>query len=403
MLEDIERIEVISGPGATLWGANAVNGVINIITRAGRATRRARWPAPAPATASAGAAVRYGGTLGDGGHYRVYAQVLRPRASTRARERRVGARRLGARAGGLPRRLGAARRRPSRCRATPTTATSTSVARRRATICRRQPARRWRAQLDDGGSVARAGLLRPHRARPPGAVHASSSTPSTSSSSTRFAAPARTSCSGAAATARARPRRQHRRRRRSCPPTGRSRWANVVRAGRDRRCAERSTLTLGRQGRAQRLHRTRVPAERAARVEAAAGPPARGARCRARCARRRASTASSSSPARRRSCCSPAATSGPRSRTCTSSAIAAQPRPRAVVLASPRSTTTTTGCAASSPRPAGSMFAQRHRRHARRGVEAWGTLARDRRGGGLTGGVTALRERARRQGRRRRT
>jgi iron complex outermembrane receptor protein len=34
MLEDIDRIEVISGPGATLWGANAVNGVINIITRA---------------------------------------------------------------------------------------------------------------------------------------------------------------------------------------------------------------------------------------------------------------------------------------------------------------------------------------------------------------------------------
>src|SRR5690606_24536226 len=33
LLEDIERIEVISGPGATLWGANAVNGVINIITR----------------------------------------------------------------------------------------------------------------------------------------------------------------------------------------------------------------------------------------------------------------------------------------------------------------------------------------------------------------------------------
>src|SRR3954470_4986857 len=33
LLEDIDRIEVISGPGATLWGANAMNGVINIITR----------------------------------------------------------------------------------------------------------------------------------------------------------------------------------------------------------------------------------------------------------------------------------------------------------------------------------------------------------------------------------
>src|SRR6185436_3068008 len=39
MLEDVERIEVISGPGATLWGANAVNGVINVITRQAQGTQ----------------------------------------------------------------------------------------------------------------------------------------------------------------------------------------------------------------------------------------------------------------------------------------------------------------------------------------------------------------------------
>ena len=56
VLEDIDRIEVISGPGATLWGANAVNGVINIITRsaadtqgtllAGGAGNREKRPTP---------------------------------------------------------------------------------------------------------------------------------------------------------------------------------------------------------------------------------------------------------------------------------------------------------------------------------------------------------------------
>jgi len=48
-LDDIERIEVVSGPGATLWGANAVNGVINVITRPSRQTQRWRPTVSSPA------------------------------------------------------------------------------------------------------------------------------------------------------------------------------------------------------------------------------------------------------------------------------------------------------------------------------------------------------------------
>ena len=74
-LQDIERIEVVSGPGATLWGANAVNGVINVVTHAAGETQgllAAATGGPEGSTAS----LRYGGTLGGDGRYRVYAMRL---------------------------------------------------------------------------------------------------------------------------------------------------------------------------------------------------------------------------------------------------------------------------------------------------------------------------------------
>jgi len=73
VLEDVERIEVISGPGATMWGANAVNGVINIITKPAAATQGTLLSATWGKDERNGA-VRYGGALGNRGHYRVYAK-----------------------------------------------------------------------------------------------------------------------------------------------------------------------------------------------------------------------------------------------------------------------------------------------------------------------------------------
>jgi iron complex outermembrane receptor protein len=75
MLEDIDRIEVISGPGGTLWGANAVNGVINIITRQAQATQ-GTLVAAGGGNLEAGGSVRHGGKFGADGHYRVYGKYF---------------------------------------------------------------------------------------------------------------------------------------------------------------------------------------------------------------------------------------------------------------------------------------------------------------------------------------
>ena len=74
MLEDIERIEVISGPGATLWGANAVNGVINVITRSAENTQGPLL-ALGGGNQQMGAGFRYGAAFGSGAHFRVYGKT----------------------------------------------------------------------------------------------------------------------------------------------------------------------------------------------------------------------------------------------------------------------------------------------------------------------------------------
>jgi iron complex outermembrane recepter protein len=75
MLEDVERIEVISGPGGTLWGVNAVNGVINIITRSAPETRGG-IASGATGNRESGLAVRHGAALGASGDYRVHAKYF---------------------------------------------------------------------------------------------------------------------------------------------------------------------------------------------------------------------------------------------------------------------------------------------------------------------------------------
>jgi iron complex outermembrane receptor protein len=72
MLEDIERIEVISGPGATLWGANAVNGVINVISKSARDTQGALVSAGGGTFVNGFGNLRYGDKIGEDLYFRVY-------------------------------------------------------------------------------------------------------------------------------------------------------------------------------------------------------------------------------------------------------------------------------------------------------------------------------------------
>lgn len=75
-LQDIDRIEVIRGPGGTLWGANAVNGVINIITKSTQDTQGAMASVTYGNEERGLGTLRYGGKAGDALAYRLYGQFM---------------------------------------------------------------------------------------------------------------------------------------------------------------------------------------------------------------------------------------------------------------------------------------------------------------------------------------
>jgi len=70
-IDDIDRIEIVRGPGGALWGANAVNGVINVVTREAGETQG--WSVSSRVSGDEfGARARFGGRVGDEGHGRVW-------------------------------------------------------------------------------------------------------------------------------------------------------------------------------------------------------------------------------------------------------------------------------------------------------------------------------------------
>lgn len=76
LLEDLDRIEVISGPGGTLWGANAVNGVINIISKSAKDTQGFYAESGGGSMLQDFVGARYGGTLAPNVYFRVYGKYF---------------------------------------------------------------------------------------------------------------------------------------------------------------------------------------------------------------------------------------------------------------------------------------------------------------------------------------
>lgn len=90
ILEDIDRIEVVSGPGGTLWGANAVNGVINIVSKSAEETQGLYLSSRTGTFLDNNVEARYGFKVGENTYMRVYGQFIGQKASYNAQNERAG-------------------------------------------------------------------------------------------------------------------------------------------------------------------------------------------------------------------------------------------------------------------------------------------------------------------------
>ena len=75
-LEDVEQIEVIRGPGGTVWGTNAVNGVINVISKPSSSTQGFLLTGGGGNVERGFGGIRYGGKVGASGHFRIYGKYF---------------------------------------------------------------------------------------------------------------------------------------------------------------------------------------------------------------------------------------------------------------------------------------------------------------------------------------